>query len=82
MKEFWFKPHAYGLGAAPSTWEGWAVIAAYVAANAALWAWLALDVVARLPEFFIGVALLTAALIIVAWRKTEGGWRWRWGDPD
>jgi hypothetical protein len=25
-------------------------------------------------------AAAVAALVIVSYRKTDGGWRWRWGD--
>lgn len=29
-KKFWFKRKRYGYGWAPSTWQGWLVIAVYV----------------------------------------------------
>ena len=31
MAEYWFKPRAYGYGATPSNWKGWAAIACYLA---------------------------------------------------
>ena len=31
MTDTWFKPKAYGYGAAPSNWKGWAATAAFVA---------------------------------------------------
>jgi hypothetical protein len=32
---------------------------------------------------FAGIVLgATAALLVIAARKTRGGWRWRWGKED
>ena len=28
----WFKPKTYGYGATPVTWQGWAIVAGFVAA--------------------------------------------------
>ena len=84
MTRYWFKPKRYGYGATPVTWEGWAVTGAGVAivVIACLWLlsergavgfanWLA----------FIAVAVVTvAALSIVSAYKTDGVWRWRWGN--
>lgn len=85
MSHYWFKPKRYGLGAAPSSWEGWALTVAYVLAIASLGAWLMDDSresVQREQAFFAALAVLTIAFIVIAWRKTEGGWRWRWGQDD
>ena len=30
--DYWFKPRRYGHGATPSTWQGWATIAAFAVA--------------------------------------------------
>jgi hypothetical protein len=83
MSAYWFRPKQYGYGAVPVTWEGWAVLAAAVAAIVAAavlvlgryapspWAWLA---------FFLIEALILVGLWPIVRRKTEGEWRWRWGD--
>jgi len=35
------------------------------------------------PLAAIGISIvLTAVFVFVCWRKTEGGWRWRWGDDE
>ena len=79
MNRYWFKPKRYGLGASPSSWEGWAVTFGYVALVLGMTEWYRRH--GHLPDanYFIGVALLTITLVCVAWLKTEGGWSWRWG---
>ena len=85
MSRWWFRPKRYGYGATPCSWEGWAATLAVVIAVTAVAHWV--------PFLFhdagVGVlaAVAIAALIIglfvwLAWKKTEGGWRWRWGDED
>ena len=79
----WFKPKKFGYGATPVTWQGWAVIAIAVIAIAAA-ARLTLVPHARAPwawiVFFAAEVAVLAMLWIVSRRKTEGRWRWRWGD--
>jgi hypothetical protein len=81
MTTYWFQPKRYGYGAVPVTWQGWAVtlIAAIFIAGAFATPvvtggspWALIAVVFGVAAFF--------ALLAVARRKTEGGWRWRWGD--
>jgi hypothetical protein len=83
MSKAWFSPKTYGYGSGlPCSWEGWLVLAAYMIAvplthflafrllplSIAMMSWLALT------------AALTAALILIARARTEGGWRWRNGN--
>jgi hypothetical protein len=79
----WFRPKKFGYGATPVTWQGWAVVAVGVIAMAAA-ARLILVPQAPQPrawiEFFASEAVVLAILWIVSRRKTEGEWRWRWGD--
>jgi MFS family permease len=86
MAQYWFKPKRYGYGASPATWEGWlatfgsvAVVVGSVVVmnrlvdrmNFAAWIiWAAL------------IVALTVAFVAVARQKTDGEWRWRWGDND
>jgi hypothetical protein len=81
MSRYWFRPKRYGYGATPVTWQGWALTLGTVLAM------VAVSLALRLTEksawtlaalFAFDVAAL-AALTIVSHRKTEGGWRWRWG---
>jgi hypothetical protein len=75
----WFAPKRYGFGAGlPISWQGWLVVAIYVAAAVA-----AAIAFAGKPLIVIAVLFpLTALMILIAARTTRGGWRWRWGDPD
>ena len=81
MNEYWFRPKTYGYGATPTTWEGWAVVAASVILIVAA-ALLILPYRAQSPAalivFFAVEAVVLAGLWIVCRRKTEGEWRWRW----
>jgi len=87
MSQYWFKPHAYGYGATPCSWQGWAAIAGYLVAMLALTlpliAW-PVDMPAgprawQVATWFITVGLLTLAFIQFTRAKTDGQWRWRWG---
>lgn len=82
VQRYWFKQKRYGYGAAPATWEGWAVTAAYVAVVVAIGGWFAEGeprAESRLIPFLALTAVVTIFFVALAWRKTEGGWRWRWG---
>ncbi|MCG2594334.1 DUF4175 domain-containing protein [Ramlibacter sp. XY19] len=72
----WFRAKRYGWGWTPCTWQGWAVVAVFLALVAG-------GVVFLLPSrghwFFAGyVAALTALLTAVCLAKGESP-RWRWG---
>lgn len=79
----WFRVKKYGYGAGlPIAWQGWAFLGALVgvlggigllAENKAGWA-QALAMTA-----FI---LTTVYAIIIAAKRTDGEWKWRWGDED
>jgi hypothetical protein len=82
MGEPWFKPRSFGYGATPITWQGWVITIATMAivvfssllipvlAAGTLWVFSAIviDVVA------------VVGLLVVSRGKTEGEWRWRWGN--
>jgi hypothetical protein len=82
MAGYWFKPKRYGYGATPVTWQGWAVTLGTVAIM------VAVSLLLRLTEphewalvaMFGFDALALVVLFIVCRRKTEGEWRWRWGN--
>ena len=83
MTRYWFKPKRYGYGATPVTWEGWAVTGAGIAiiliASLLLSDWSAVGL-ANWIAFVAVVTSTVAALSIVSARKTDGVWRWRWGN--
>jgi hypothetical protein len=81
MTTYWFKPKRYGYGATPVTWQGWAVTLGAAAAMVTVSLYLRLTerhdwALAAILGFDVAVII---ALMIVGRRKTEGGWRWRWG---
>ncbi|MGY4395214.1 MFS superfamily sulfate permease-like transporter [Sphingomonas sp. UYAg733] len=70
---YWFAPRLFGYGATPVNWQGWVVMLGYVVAMLAMLNWLP----GAVPGILVGIAL-TAAMIVITWRKTDGDWRWRW----
>ena len=76
---YWFRAKRYGWGWTPCTWQGWAILAAFVAllaANA-----LAFPPRRDFPAYIAGVVGLIVLLVAVCWLKGEPP-RWRWGDDD
>jgi len=76
---YWFRAKRYGWGWTPITWQGWAVLAAFVAL-------LAADAVVflprkALPDYIACFVGLTVLLLVVCWLKGEPT-RWRWGRDD
>jgi hypothetical protein len=81
---YWFKPKRYGYGATPVTWEGWAVIGAAVAIVVVAFLLLLSDRgatgFANWIAFIAVLVITLAALSMLSARKTDGAWRWRWGN--
>lgn len=81
MNRYWFKPKRYGFGATPATWEGWAATALVI-----LGLLIEMQIIpARAPGDGKLLAVLAqlatvAAFVLLCWRKTDGAWRWRWGE--
>lgn len=70
----WFAAKRFGFGAGrPIAWQGWAATALLVAVL--ILATFALRGAERLAVLLAALAVFSG----VAWRKTEGGWRWRGG---
>lgn len=71
----WFPPKTYGWGwGVPRRWQGWAVVAAFVAAQVG-----AAALLPRHPGWFVAAVVVNGAgLIAVCWWKGERP-RWRWG---
>ena len=82
MAEYWFKPKRYGYGATPATWQGWAFTVGTVLAMVAVSLYLRLTAKSlwALVALLMFDAAAVAALVVVGYRKTDGGWCWRWGD--
>lgn len=72
----WFRPKRFGYGAGwPVAWQGWALLGAHVGLLA-----LGAHLLAHHPGALAAYAtLLTVAAMPLYARRTEGGFRWRWG---
>lgn len=82
MKDsLWFRRKRYGWGWVPATWQGWAVIAAYIILDFTFA--LTIDEESSTREvfftFLIPLALLTATLFRILYKKGEKP-RWQWGE--
>jgi hypothetical protein len=84
VNRHWFTQRQYGYGATPASWEGWTLIFVLVGAVVVLgFAAAALgNGVNPLGSAFLAVLALAVIVggVVISHRKTEGGWRWRWGN--
>ncbi len=78
----WFKAKRYGLGAYPVAWQGWALTVAYVGLVGGLR--MLREQRGGLTDavWWSAFAVATLVFVVIAWRKTAGGWHWRWGRDD
>ena len=84
MAKYWFKQKSIGIGATPNTWQGWLVTAAAVVLMMAV-VFEAKQIADRSAQKLValtGVGAIFIALSVIAFLKTEGGWRWRSGKKD
>lgn len=72
---YWFLPKRYGFGAVPATIAGWTATSAYLLLLGGAMLVLRSDA----ARTAVGIAV-TLAFLVIVWMKTDGGWRWRWGD--
>lgn len=77
-EHFWFKPRRYGYGAAPFTWQGWALSGLFVVSVLVVAYAIATAMIGLWPGFF-AVAALAVAFVAIVRIKSSGVWRWRWG---
>jgi hypothetical protein len=80
MQKLWFKRRLYGWGWRPATWEGWVVVAIYLAAIIAC----SLTVVKHSTKhdvsftFLLPILILTALMFVICYKRGEKP-RWQWG---
>jgi hypothetical protein len=78
-KGYWFKNKLYGWGWTPVTWQGWLVIAVFVAY--VLFSAFTLDKNANYQDmiFFLAKEVVAVViLLLICYKKGEKP-RWRWG---
>ncbi len=88
MTEYWFKPKTYGYGATPSNWKGWTATLGFIAVSLLITLpFIVLPVLsghqpsaAGLVSYFVLLGLGVLGFVRLCRAKTDGIWRWRWGD--
>ncbi len=85
MKDkLWFKAKTYGWGWTPVTWQGWAVLALYIAGlffNGLFVSQNPQSLNGLFFHFFPNIIILTIFLITICYVTGEEP-RWRWGEKD
>ncbi len=72
----WFAQKQYGLGSGlPISWKGWVLFISYQAAALGM----ALSFRQKGYYWEIALAIVTILFLFIVWKKTEGGWQWKWG---
>jgi hypothetical protein len=77
----WFRAKRFGYGAGlPFTWQGWTLLITYIGVTVGVG--LAAFELGYAPRELAWVlwAITTLAFLIIVRARTEGGWRWTWGD--
>ncbi len=75
---YWFAAKKFGYGAGlPIAWQGWVLLGGYIVMMAILAATFEHASEAVSIVLVASMVLLTIGLIVLAKRRTEGGWRWR-----
>jgi hypothetical protein len=84
MAKYWFRQKTFGYGATPNTWQGWLVtlVACGLVTFVVVEAMQIPDKHAGLLVALSGAAVIMIAFSVIAYIKTEGGWRWRSGRDD
>jgi hypothetical protein len=76
----WFRAKRYGYGAGlPFKWQGWAVVALYASALAGVGLLSKQDTSFPKVAAFAMLLIVTAIFVVIVHKRTEGGWKWRWG---
>jgi hypothetical protein len=71
----WFAAKRYDYGSSlPITWQGWLAMVATIVVVA-----ICAVALAGVARIVVSVLAILAFALLCAF-KTEGGWRWRWGE--
>ena len=80
MGKPWFRVKRFGYGAGlPVSWEGWAVLAVFLALVLAISTLGAPLSVSHPLAYFAAIIAPSIALVWIAWRKSDRSWKWRNG---
>ena len=79
-KGAWFRAKKFGYGSGlPIKLQGWVLIAFYLLALAGISLLSKQDAAMPKASALALFLIVTAVFIAVARKRTEGGWKWRWG---
>lgn len=79
----WFAPKRFGIGAGrPIRWQGWALLALYMACLACAHAIAAIGTAGARAAELVAILFVTAMFIVIVGKRTRGGFRWRWNGRD
>ncbi len=84
----WFRPKRYGYGAEPANWKGWLAAGIHLAVFAGIVWRLVSEQAHPAPVseqavlWWTALIVATLAFLVLCWMKTDGKWRWRWGQDD
>jgi hypothetical protein len=81
---YWFRPKRYGYGATPATWRGWLLTFGFVATLAGSLETLYSGIGGSVAHWIAMASsvILLVLYVLLARRKTDGAWRWRWGQDE
>jgi hypothetical protein len=81
MPRYWFRQKSFGYGATPITWQGWTltVVSCMALFGVVLFGPTIRDNGLRALWVVLGMAAVLIPSCVLAYLKTEGGWRWRNG---
>ena len=74
--KYWFKPHKYGIGAMPSSWEGCLVTLIFIIVVI----YTVINFANDLFKLIIILLISSIILIFISKKKTDGEWKCRWGN--
>ena len=82
MPRYWFRQKKFGYGATPNTWQGWvlSMLSGALLFVVVLTGPSIQDNGLRAVWMILGSAAILVPTVIIAYFKTEGGWRWRNGN--
>jgi hypothetical protein len=77
----WFAAKRYGYGAGfPITWQGWTLLGAYTVAVLGIGLLSEQEEAVPRAAAFAMILVITGYFLLICRNRTEGGWRWRWGE--
>lgn len=81
MPKYWFRQKNFGYGATPNTWQGWAltILSCLALFGVVMFGPAIRDNTMRALWMILAPAAILVPTIVLVYRKTEGGWRWRNG---